>query len=273
MPDECARRFDPLGWHRAVLSLECTLAALERLVLLALVKHANGAGQARPGLGTLANETGVSRRKVVMALHELERRGVLQRERQTRGEGYGSTRYQLPLAPPGRALDALPGRPVPSAPGALPAAVPSASHAPPVVHPMHSGSAPHAPELLRELPNGTTGGSSKPSKRSPTKGSQRRETELPSDWRPTEAHRSFAAEHGLDVELEALAFRGHFEGRSALSWNGRFTTWLANQAKWNRAKGREPKARKFGVQRGVADEAEAESWGRSGAQALLGGIS
>ncbi len=103
---------------------------------------------------------------------------------------------------------------------------------------MHLGSASHAPELLRELPNGTTqgtiGGKTKPPKRSPTKASQKRETDLPSDWSPTKDHREFAAAHGLDVELEVVGFRGHFEGRKAISWNGRFATWLANQAKWKR---------------------------------------
>lgn len=60
---------------------------------------------------------------------------------------------------------------------------------------------------------------------------------MPPDWQPTEAHRAFAAKHGLDVELEATGFRGHYEGQRVLSWNGRFVTWLANQAKWNRERG------------------------------------
>lgn len=94
------------------------------------------------------------------------------------------------------------------------------------------------------------------------------EVALPADWTPTDAHRAFAAEHGLALELEAVAFKGHYEGRTAVSWNGRFATWLANQAKWNRERG----PRKAPPpQRGVIDETKAQSWGKAGAADLLGG--
>ncbi len=63
------------------------------------------------------------------------------------------------------------------------------------------------------------------------------ETTLPVDWQPTEAHRAFAAQHGLALELEVVGFKGHFDGRTSASWNGRFATWLSNQAKWNRQRG------------------------------------
>lgn len=72
--------------------------------------------------------------------------------------------------------------------------------------------------------------------RAPKKGPKRKQPErpIPTEWTPTEAHRAFAARHGLDVELEAIGFRGHFEGKLVASPNGRFTTWLANQVRWNR---------------------------------------
>jgi hypothetical protein len=56
------------------------------------------------------------------------------------------------------------------------------------------------------------------------------EESLPSTWIPTQAHGEFANKHGLDLELEAIKFRGHAEakGRLAKSWNGAFTTWLGN---------------------------------------------
>jgi hypothetical protein len=60
---------------------------------------------------------------------------------------------------------------------------------------------------------------------------------LPTDWTPTEAHRKYAAEHGLDLECEADGLRGWAEGRTALSWNGTFSTRLANAAKWKRERG------------------------------------
>src|SRR5690606_3004107 len=62
------------------------------------------------------------------------------------------------------------------------------------------------------------------------------ERPIPPEWKPTEAHREFAAKHGLDVELEAIGFRGHFDGKLVASPNGRFTTWLANQVRWNRSR-------------------------------------
>lgn len=57
---------------------------------------------------------------------------------------------------------------------------------------------------------------------------------MPADWAPTDAHRALARRHGLDIDLEGESFRGWAEGRTALSWNGTFTTRLANAAKWKR---------------------------------------
>ena len=70
------------------------------------------------------------------------------------------------------------------------------------------------------------------------KGPQKRSRKLkelpwPEDFQPTDAHRAFAAEHGLDVELEATACSGHYEGKLVASPNGRFKTWLANLVRWN----------------------------------------
>jgi hypothetical protein len=96
---------------------------------------------------------------------------------------------------------------------------------------------------------------------------------MPADWQPTEAHVAFAAQHGLDLELEVVAFRGWAEGKSTASWNGTFTTRLANQAKWNRERARNrvaqggPKA--TFVQKGTYDDDAAERWGRDRAEALV----
>jgi hypothetical protein len=56
---------------------------------------------------------------------------------------------------------------------------------------------------------------------------------MPPNWQPTEAHRLFAAEHRLNLDLEVASFRGWAEGKALVSWNGTFTTRLANQAKWD----------------------------------------
>lgn len=73
--------------------------------------------------------------------------------------------------------------------------------------------------------------------RSPTKGKAKpRVTDRPSDWTPTKAHLSFGAKYKLDVELEAQGFRSHHDakGNQFVDWNAAFSTWLSNQAKWNR---------------------------------------
>ncbi len=57
---------------------------------------------------------------------------------------------------------------------------------------------------------------------------------VPDEWVPTPSHQAFAGKHGLDLELEAIAFRGRFDGVPVVSVNGRFTTWLANQARWSK---------------------------------------
>lgn len=49
---------------------------------------------------------------------------------------------------------------------------------------------------------------------------------MPADWKPTDAHREKAAARGLDIADQAERFRNWAEGRTSLSWNGRFANWL-----------------------------------------------
>ncbi len=60
------------------------------------------------------------------------------------------------------------------------------------------------------------------------------ERPLPADWQPTREHSAYAAEHGLDLGTEVFGFRGWAEGRTAVSWNGTFSTRLSNTVKWAR---------------------------------------
>ena len=73
------------------------------------------------------------------------------------------------------------------------------------------------------VPNGTTRGS----RRSP-------ETTLPEDWKPTDSHRAYASEHGLDVNAEAFKFRNHAvaNDRRQRQWNATFATWLARAVEY-----------------------------------------
>lgn len=87
-----------------------------------------------------------------------------------------------------------------------------------------------------------------------------KEALMPPAWQPSAEHKAFASKHQLDLELEALGFRGHFEGKTSLSWNGRFTAWLTNQAKWSRERGGSrragPKQPNSGYQSRTAAEGE-----------------
>ena len=238
--------FPALGWHRAILSDRCTLDPSESLVMLAIVRHADVEGRAWPSFGTLCKVSRVGRTKLIASLAELEARALFTRHAQTRGKGLGSNSYRIPLEPPTEGLEgerrvvrqanqsttrtsAL--RELGSAPGELG-----------VVRLANGGSAPGEPYLLRELPNGTPQGTAQARKRAaacPSVRTSRRrvaESAIPSDWAPTEAHKAYAAKHGLDLQGEVDAFLGWAKGRTQISWDGTFTTRLANQAKWNRAR-------------------------------------
>lgn len=56
----------------------------------------------------------------------------------------------------------------------------------------------------------------------------KRPAKLPKDWAPSAAHIKTAKDKGVDVVDEADNFRLHAEthGRTAVSWNGAFSTWL-----------------------------------------------
>jgi hypothetical protein len=51
---------------------------------------------------------------------------------------------------------------------------------------------------------------------------------LPADWKPNAAHVMRATSMGVDVDLEAEAFRAHAEahGRTAKVWDAAFTQWI-----------------------------------------------
>ena len=57
---------------------------------------------------------------------------------------------------------------------------------------------------------------------------RKRATPLPDDWTPTDAHRTLAAERGVDCDLEASKMRdwATAEGKTGKDWNARFRLWL-----------------------------------------------
>lgn len=247
-----AERFSPLAWLRAVLAPTCTLDPMESLVLLALVKHADDEGQAFPGMGLLARETRVSRRKVLLALDYLAESGVLKREKQTRGQGFGSNNYWLSPKPPTSAL----GAPRDARPVVHPMHQGSAPGAPLVVHGVHMGSAPGAPYLDQELPNGTAQGAGAlppvaapatpslaltlevqdPKKKEPIVEGVKPKTGpkprarswriVPAEWKPSERHAERARELGVSLAAEVEKFRKHHYDRPRRDANATFSNWL-----------------------------------------------
>lgn len=61
-------------------------------------------------------------------------------------------------------------------------------------------------------------------------GPKRPATRLPKSWAPTAEHIAFAAERGIDIGHEVIAFREHAttHDRHAARWNSAFSTWLRN---------------------------------------------
>jgi hypothetical protein len=87
--------------------------------------------------------------------------------------------------------------------------------------------------------------------KAPKKPKPTTEHPMPDDWQPSAAHIAYAAKHGLQLGFEADAFRGWAEGKTALSWNGTFTTRLANAAKWKTGKGAQGSTGAFAYGRGA----------------------
>lgn len=96
-----------------------------------IAKFANADGEgAFPSYQTIADSLGVSRRKVIDAMSQLVELGLIEKEARLDEKGDPTSNvYSLV-----------------SGGGSAPHALPSAQNAPQVVHRMHQGSAPHAPD-------------------------------------------------------------------------------------------------------------------------------
>lgn len=71
-----------------------------------------------------------------------------------------------------------------------------------------------------------------PTRRAKRSRPKQAEGPLPVNWQPSEAHRAFAAKHGIDLDTEVFGFRGWAEGKLQASWNGAFSTRLSNKVQW-----------------------------------------
>jgi hypothetical protein len=226
-----------------------TLPPQLRHFLLTLVVLADAdTGSNFHGQATIGERMGVSERMVRGYFTELENRSdsPVRVDRRRRGcaggKGRSSDLWTLVLLPAQAEPNALPtGTELPLETGSTGTPLPLQLVPQPEAGETSTGS-------LRHLNRKPTSGDRLLDRRSDrqdldqareTRKRKPRGTPLPEAWRPTESHQTFAAKHGLDVELAAVAFRGHAEqnAREAVSWNGAFTTWLAKQAEWNRQRG------------------------------------
>ena len=170
------------------------------LVYASLASRA-GLGAIYPSQETIAEESGVTSRTVRSALRELEALGVIERIQRRGSEGLRTSLTDAYL-----------------------------------LHP--HGQREHAEETSGRLrgPEKGTGneGGFTPLIEVENRGSAQAKPKkatahsLPADWKPTDEHRSFAQQRGVDVDLEADSFRAHAEAndRRAVVWNAAFRQWL-----------------------------------------------
>ncbi len=193
------------------MSFQATTAALalkgisphEKLLLLAIANYADADGTCWPSQLTLATDTCLTDRTIRTLMHKLERRGLLERHRRTRPDGYrASDRIVLHILPEdisGEIPINLTGK--------------SASILPERI----SGQEP-----IRE-PSKKGSGAKAPSPRA------RRATRLPDDWIPSDEERAIALKEGLtdeEIERESIEYRNYWTGKATdatkLSWS---RTW------------------------------------------------
>ena len=64
--------------------------------------------------------------------------------------------------------------------------------------------------------------------------SQSRAVRLPDGWLPRDAHKKFAAENNLDIEIEAANFRDHAQAndRRQKDWDAAFRMWLRKSTEY-----------------------------------------
>jgi hypothetical protein len=69
-----------------------------------------------------------------------------------------------------------------------------------------------------------------------------RKRALPPDWSPNDQHRTYATEHGIDVDFACSQFRDHHTAKAStfVDWDRAFNTWLRNEGRWNGTKRKPP---------------------------------
>ena len=218
---------NPLRAQRAVF--ESDLATPSKIVLLALIDHySHDRPMPFPGAARLAHWTGLNRRTVGRAIKDLERRGAVKVQRR-RGV---SNRYDL-----SGLVACLTGR---------------TSDTVSLVAPgdqRHSVAGTGDTESLPLATQCPTKGPSKGTQKEPISIWEKKNTVSPpapvgrggggQAWEPNDAHRAFARQHALDVELEVKAWEGHSSAaRRGANLDASFTSWMATAVKLARTRRR-----------------------------------
>jgi Helix-turn-helix domain len=218
--------------------------ASTKLVALALLDHWSRTTETFPSIDRLAAWTSLNRTTVIRCLGTLEKLGgILVTRRNGASNRYALGQLSLlPVAPRDQSDDATgrTSRPEPVAPRDQSDDATSRTSRPEPVALRDSTSRATRPEVSQEVSHQESHSAAR-APDPPTDGIQKRqrgrqrqhETALPPDWQPTDAHRAFAAQHQLHLELEVDSFRGWAAGKTTVSWEGTFTTRLANRAKWD----------------------------------------
>ncbi len=208
------------------------LPTCTRFVLLVLIDHAP---VIRPSIQRIAERTGLSRCQVMREVATLEELGVLRVERSTgQRSSYelpNDWMTRLPVAhrDQSRTDTGSSQRPDQSRPATTPVAQSDRYQSHPATQSSNKAVKKTEGKQRRARAKAPRPSSSQPNR------SKTAETLLPQDWAPTAGHSEFAAQHPqIDLSLEVVKFRGHFEGRKCLSWNGRFATWLAQAVEFAR---------------------------------------
>lgn len=184
--------------------LESDLAPLERLVLVAILDHADEQGVAWPGYGRLSKWTGVHRRTVIRLVASLAAKGWLV---VGSGSRAGSNRYHLKWWRS------------------------ATSDTAPLVTQRHGGSGTAPPPVVAQRHPNRSLKRSRTDQRSTPRGW----TRVPDDWAgPTPKHREMVAGSGVDVDGEAAKFRDHDFAKPKKDPNRTFSNWLRQAVEWER---------------------------------------
>lgn len=220
-------------WVRAPVWMLTRVSASSMIIYLHLARYSGLPDGARPSLGRLAVESGYSRATVKRAIAELEDLGAVVVQHRSKDGRSLPSRYHLrtthPVTGGGVTHDprvtSEPGEGVVDEPGGGVASEPGVGS--PVNPELERVS---KKELNKKNKTDEDSASAPSSSRRRKPKTDKRATTLPDDWQPTDTHRTYAGDNGLNLAFEAEQFRSWH-----LSQGSKYVDW--GQAFWTRLRG------------------------------------